>query len=334
MKYTQFRAFEKHLQSAAPLHFSGIYCIIGKDSQERALAFDTIKSYLGSAEILRYESTPEQEKNFLRDLDTPSLFQGKQLFYFQIGDKLSKPTMQHLEKRMGHLPPSLHVVFGAETLSRAGSFYKAIEKLGIILEMNEEKPWEKEKGLAEWLVDKAGKNSKTMTGDAVNLLVRGCGGNFATLATEWQKLLTYVGSQASIQIKDIEAICCLDPVDSSWLLGESLLQLNVKLAMEIAHRMIDQGHAVFAVLRQLRHQMMTALQLCSAKESNQLEVARSKFPYLKGQMLDRQLAACSQVGLFRLTRAIRLIDEYEFKAKDTWDDPKLLLNMLILRLTE
>lgn len=332
MKYTQFRAFEKHLQSAAPLHFSQIYCFIGKDSQERGLALDTLKKSLKIDEAIRFESGAEKE--FLRDWDTPSLFQEKRLLVFQLGEKLSKNISIQLETRLGNLPPSTFVVFSAETLSGKTSFYQALEKAGIILDMGEEKPWEKEKSLAEWLLDKASKAHKNISPEAVNLLARGCGSSLAVLSGEWEKLLTYSGDQKAIQAKDVEAICSLDPVDSTWLLGEAILQRNVKLALEVAMRMLDQGHAVFALLRQLRHQMMTALQLACAKETGKLDAARAKFPYLKGQMFDRQLAACSGWGSMRLARAIERIDTFEFKAKDTWDDPKLLLNMLILRFTE
>lgn len=332
MKYTQFRAFEKHLQSAGSFQFPQVYCFIGKDSQERALALDALKKSLKIDETLRFET--EAEKDFLRDLDTFSLFQEKRLLHFQVGEKLSKQTSAQLEKRMSHLSPLTYIVFSAETLSAKTSFYQAIEKAGVILEMGEEKPWEKEKSLAEWLLDKVTKEGKTISGDAVNLLVRGCRGSFAILCREWEKLLTYIGDHKAIQTQDVEAICYLDPVDSQWLLGEAILQRNSKLALEVACRMLDQGHAVFVLLRQIRHQMMTALQLVSAKETRQLELARAKFPYLKGQMFERQLAACSGWGSDRLAFAIERIDDYEFKVKDAWDDPKLLLNMLILRLIE
>jgi DNA polymerase III subunit delta len=332
VKYTQFRAFEKHLQSAAPLHFSQIYCFIGKDSQERGLALDTLKKSLKIDEAIRFESTAEKE--FLRDLDTMSLFQEKRLLVFQLGEKLSKSISVQIEKRMGNLPSSTYVVFSAETLSGKTSFYQALEKAGVILEMGEEKPWEKERSLAEWLLDRASRAGKTLSPDAVNLLARGCGSSLALLSGEWEKLLTYSGDQKAIHAQDVEAICTLDPIDSTWLLGESILRQDGKTALEVATRMVDQGHAVIALLRQLRHQMMTALQLACAKETGQIEAVRAKFPYLKGQMFDRQLAACSQFGSKRLARAIEKIDDYEFKAKDAWDDPKLLLNMLILRLIE
>jgi DNA polymerase III subunit delta len=331
VKYTQFRAFEKHLQSAFPHHFSPLYCFIGKDAEERALALDTLKKSLNIAEAIRF--TSEAEKEFLRDLDTPSLFQEKRLLYFQIGEKLSKQMMQQLEKRVGKLPPLTYVAFSAEAILSKSSFYQALEKEGVILEMGEEKPWEKERSLAEWLLDKAAKEGKTLSPEAVNLLARGSK-NTLVLYKEWEKLLTYTWGQKTIEAKDVEAICFLEPIDSQWLVGEAILQRNVKLALEVASRMLDQGHAVFALLRQLRHQMMTALQLASAKEIGKLDLARAKFPYLKGQMFERQLAVAAEWGSMRLARAILEIDAHEFKAKDTLSDPKLLFNMLILRLTE
>lgn len=336
MRYTQCKAFEKHLESAAPDNLSALYCLISKDATERALAFNELKRVLFLKEpkldFKIYSADVKGEQELLLDLNTPSLLASKQLLHLPGIEKFSKSFLKTLEKELSALPKLVTLVLSGEALNRQTSFYKAVEKHGIVLDIVEEKPWEKERSMAEWLMQRIATAGKTMAPDAVQTLIQGSSGNLACLANEWEKLLTYVGTNKNISEQDVRAICILTGNDSSWLLGEAILQSNTSKALAAAHSALDQGNSLFAMLRQIRHQCMTALQLASASQAGEMHTIAEKFPYLKGHFLDKQLALATQYGIPRLVKAIQLLDFYEFKAKDQWDDPKLLLNLLIGRL--
>lgn len=323
MRYTQYKAFEKHLDSSFPSNFSSLYCLIIKDPAERSLAFDELKRKMS----LSSKGCCE-EKELLAELDAFSLFSGKQIIHFQGCEKLSKSCIGLLEKKIPALSPLTTLVLSGESFQRQSSFYKLCEKHGVILDTGEEKAWEKEKSLAEWLFERAHLAKKTIELAAVNTLARGSQGSFAMLFKEWEKLLVYTSEKSHITLADVEAICCLACLDSNFALGESILAHKSKEALETAHRMLDQGVSVFPLLRSLRHQMTTALQLVSADK----EWISQKLPYLKGQMLEKQMQAASRFGSNRLIDAIQMIDAYEFKAKNGCDDPKLLLTMLCTRI--
>lgn len=320
MRYTQHKAFEKHLRSSSPSNFSSLYCLVIKDPGERLLALESLKRTVGVTPL-----TLHSEEELLSQLDSFSFFSGKQVFHYYC-EKFSKSTQ--LEKRFSHISPDVILVLSTESQSRQSAFYKAVEKHGVLLDTAEEKPWEKEKNLTEWLMERVFQANKMMDLEAAHLLSKGSSGSFARLAVEWEKLLTYVGEKQRISLQDVTTICCLSPLDSTWAFGELLLAQKAGAALEVALRMIDQGGAVFPILRQLRHQMMTALQLTLCDR----EHIALKFPYLKGQMLEKQLQAGQSFGTSRLIRAIQIIDDFEFKAKDAWDDPKLLLTLLCSRI--
>lgn len=332
MKYNQYKAFEKHLQSSTPSNFSALYSLIIKDPGERALAFDLLKKMLNAATVVLFQADSQGEKDLLSQLDDLSLFPGRQLLHLQGCEKLSKAGQISLEKRIQHILPSIILVLSAETLSKSSNFYKAIEKQGVILEIGEEKPWEKEKSLAEWIIERTQQAKKTIEPDAVNILARGTQGSLAILASEWEKLLTFCGEKTKISASDVHSICCLSSNDTGWLLGEAILAQNSKQALETAHRLLDQGTSLFPLLRSLRHQVTTALFLATAEREGKRDMISQKFPYLKGHMLDKQVQAATKFGPRRLAGAIQLIDEYEFKAKDGCDDPKLLLTLLCTRI--
>lgn len=316
MRYTQHKAFEKHLHSSSPSNFSSLYCLIIKDPGERFLAFESLKKIVGAMSI-----TLHSEEELFSQLDSLSFFSGKQIFHYPC-EKFSKSS--RLEKRFSQMSADVILVLSMESLARQSAFYKAVEKHGVLLDTSEEKPWEKEKNLAEWLMERVFQANKTMDLEAVTALSKGSCGSLALLASEWEKLLTYVGERPRISLHDVMTICSLSPLDSAWAFGELLLAQNAGAALEVALRMIDQGGAIFSILRQLRHQMTTALHL-TLFDREQISL---KFPYLKGQMLERQLQAAMNFRTGPLIKAIQLIDELEFKAKDGWDNPKLLLTLL------
>lgn len=320
MRYTQYRAFEKHLQSSFSSH---LYCLIVKDPGERGLALDELKRR-GPCET----KTMVEEKELIAELETFSLFSHHRLLHFQGCEKLSKNTQGRLEKKIGSLPEGITLVLSGESFSRQSAFYKLCEKHGVILDTGEEKEWEKEKGLTEWLLERAHFAKKTIEPSAVKALVSGTKGSFAILLCEWEKLLTYLGEKTSISLRDVEEIASLGSNDSNWALGEAILEQNSKEALEAAHRMVEQGTPLFSLLRSLRYQMTTALQLTVPDR----EWISQKFPHLKGQRLEKQIHAATQFGSQRLMKSLQTIDALEFKAKDGCDDPKLLLTLLCAKL--
>jgi DNA polymerase-3 subunit delta len=330
VRYTQFKAFEKHLQSSYPSNFLPLYCILIKDPAERGLAFDTLKKKLEASSLSHYD--PQEVKALLGELDTLSMFAGKQLFHLHACEKLTKETQGLLEKRLASLPPSTTLVFSGESVPRQSAFFKALEKHGVILDTGEEKPWEKEKNLAEWLLEQARQAKIAIDPDAVNALARGTQGSLSLLSAEWEKLLTYVGEKPQITLSDVLAICLISTTDSTWAFGEAILAKDSKTALETSHRMLDAGVSVFPLLRGLRHQVMTALLMATAEREGKRDWISQKFPYLKGQMLEKQLHAASRFGVDRLSTAIQTIDDFEFKAKDGFDDAKLLLTLLCTRI--
>lgn len=337
MKYNQFQAFEKHLKSAAPDHFSPLYCVMGKDPSERQLVFNLLKQNLVAQfpdldlKIYNGENLKD-EKDFLRDLEGQSLLSNKRLLLLNSCDKVSKNFYEPFEKTLHKMPKDTIILLGAESFTRQSAFYKAIEKFGVVFEIGEGKPWEKEKSLTEWLSLRSQEEKKKITPEAVTLLVRGVNGNLALLASEWEKLLTYTANKDSISRQDVEAISILIPQDSTWQLGEAILQSNSKVALECMSRAISQGNSPIALLRQLRHQIVTALYIASLHQKGDHAAISTKYPYLKGALLDKQLKCSLEFGPKKLAYAIELIDECEFKAKDAWEDGETLLTYLISKI--
>lgn len=328
MRYTQFNAFEKHLHSATPANLCPLYALLVKDPAERVWIFDQLKGQLDPLNITVYAPDLAGVRQLIEDLFSLSLFSGKTLFHIPDCEKLPKEAQGLLEKKLSALSSATPLVLSGESLVRQGAFFKAIEKQGVILDSGEEKPWEKERSLAEWVVERARREGYSIDSSAVNALARGVQGNLGLLAAEWEKLKTFAGESSVLSHKDVQAICHLTLQDSNWALGEAILAQDSKTALEIAERMIEKGSAPVAILRSLRHQIVTAFLLASADEEGKRSWAMEKFPYLKGQMFEKQMQTARRFGSEKLSCVIQTIDDFEFQAKDSLEDPKLLLTLL------
>lgn len=331
MRYTQIKAFENHLESSAPSHFAKIYVLLCKDLGERLFIYDRLKAALlrqfSKIDIRTYQADPKGERDFLRDLEAPSLFCEEQLFHLAGCEKLSKGFCQSFEKKVQTLFRTT-TVFSGESIAPISSFYRFLEKEGVILDTGGEKPWEKEKGLGEWLVSLAKKEKKTIAPEALRLLVKGCG-NFSTLFSEWEKLAIFTSGRSEITKDDVERISVLIPEESSWQLGEAILASDGKRALTVARNALSQGSTTIALLRQVRHQFSTALYILSCQERGKKDLIPLKFSYLKGAFLEKQLSLAARFGLRRLSQAVIALEKLEYKAKDTLDDPHLLFTYLI-----
>lgn len=339
MKYTQLRAFEKHLEGAAPQqHFSPIYLIIGK---ERFLCKDAVDKLL--AMLLREQSrelslttldgastSPEQLAN---ELQAFSLFTTRRVLWIDQIDKLSKPVLKELESYFEHPNPSLYLILSGSTVNHSTNFYKKGEKTGVVLDFAEEKPWEKEKQAVQWLMSQATATGKRIDIQACQHLVIQIGTDAALLHHELQKLLCYVGERDEITLKDIGAICTTVNVETGWQLGEALFRRDASSALRISKALLDEGTVLIALLRQIRHQFQTEYQICSILHNGgSAQEVSQRFPYMRGAILDRHLQLAREYGMNRFKAGMLTLDAAELAAKNSTSDDELLAELVIAKL--
>lgn len=340
MKYSNYRSFEKHLEEAAPHHFASLYTLIDKDSFSRKAALDKLLEILltgiGNRELclkqLQGESLSIQE--FSSELNSLAFFSERRIFLIHNCEKISKSLIEKLEPYFNHLPRQTYLILSFSTLASNTNLYKKLEKQGIILDIAEEKPWEKEKSLQTWLIAEAATQRKSIDPQASQILIKQIGADKALLQQELNKLICYVGERDSITLKDISAISTGIPSDNIWQLGEAIFKKEASEALRISRGILEEGAALLSLLRQIRTQFQTELEVgcILARGGNGEDVSR-RFPYMKGGILNRHLQMAQSYGVAKLKEGILQIDAAELKAKNSASDPQLLSELLMIRLT-
>jgi DNA polymerase III subunit delta len=335
------RAFEKHLEGASPQHFADIYMILIKDPFERKMATERLTvSLLKEIEkpelsLRTFDADGQSMEKIIQELDSLAFFSQKREVVIQNIDKLDKAATDQLEDYFAAPNSSVYLVLVGPAINRATNFYKKAEKAGVILDIvSEEKPWEREKSLSEWLSKETAAQGKLLNQQACQAMLKQLGTDQVLLSNELAKLICYVGERKEITIQDISEICAAVDQENIWQLGEAIFRRDTVVALRIAKAHLADGVAFFALLRQIRAQFQTEYQICTllAHGGSAQDIAQ-QFPYMKGSILDRHLQLAQGYGLQNFKKGILKLDETELLAKNSGAEPELLADMLIIKLT-
>lgn len=338
VKYDSLRAFEKHLEGGSA-QFSPTYLILSKEPFEMEEAVQALlRSLLPSHEKREFaltilDASQLEEKELFSNLNTRSFFAELRVIWIQQAEKLKKSIQDELIKYFARPAPSLHLMMSASAWAKNTNFYKAVEKEGIILELAEIKPWEKEKRLAEWVNKKAAGERIVMSYQVCQTLVRQIGADQGLIAQELTKLFCYCAGKKEISVQDVKAICTSQHADTVWQLGEALFRRDAPSAMHAAHSLLTEGQALLPLLRQIRSQFQTEFHICiMLSQGKQPHEITQEFPYMKGQILERHIQQARNYGLEGFKRGLLALDAAEMRAKNSSIDDQIIIELLVMQL--
>ncbi|MFI0434750.1 MAG: DNA polymerase III subunit delta [Parachlamydiaceae bacterium] len=340
MRYDHLQAFEKYLEGADSQNISPFYLIVGKDAVDTQHAIDLLLDLLlprgknREFALTMFDGAGVEEVSLSQALESGSFFAKSQVMYIRHLDKAKKSIQELLEKCLSRPQSGHSLVLTAATWSKNHSFYKAMEKKGVIVDLPDLKPWEKEKQLVGWVNKEAAAKRKLISYQACQLLVKRMGNDQSLLIQEIEKLICYCGDRKEISEEDIKAISCCEHFSTIWQLGEAIFSFNSSAALQIVRSFLTEGQPLLPLLRQIRSQFQTqyqvALLLAQGKEPQ--EIAQ-QFSYMKGQILERNIEQANRYGLKSFKLGMLAIDEAEMRTKNSAIDDHILLELLMMQLT-
>jgi DNA polymerase-3 subunit delta len=216
MKYQNLKSFQKHLSSAAPHNLCRVYLIAMADDFERNKALDAILSYLVTPPT-RFSGANCEVRDVLDAMQSMSLL-GESIVVLDEVEKIAKKSLQLLIDNLNF--SSGYALFGSRSKTALASL---VEKEGVILDLLEEKPWDREKRLAEQLSDRAKNAGKRLDSDSAQLLFERLGTDSALLESEIDKLICYVGNNLTITRDDILKLSPASRTSTLWQTAEEVI---------------------------------------------------------------------------------------------------------------
>ena len=157
----------------------------------------------------------------------------------ELKDKIN----EYLKSNIDMINESVILVF-VENEVEKNSIYNTIERIGIICNFEEQKPFQIIKRL------KAICNSYKVNVDENTLqyLIECCGTNMQDLINEIRKLIEYAGENGKIQKQDIDKLCIKKIESVIFDLTDNLGQKKVKEALDVLYNLIAAKEPIQKIL--------------------------------------------------------------------------------------
>jgi len=314
MKYQNLKAFQKHLASAAPHNLCRLYLLLIGDDFERAKTLDAILSFL-PVPPLRFSGVDCDLQALLDAAQNFSLF-GESVVVLDEAEKLSKKQAQTLGEHLKS-PSGYFLIASRGKTSLSG----AIEAEGVILDLLEEKPWDREKRLAEQLAERAKNAGKRLAPDAAALLFERLGVDAALLESEMDKLICYVAERPLISREDILQISAASKSSTLWQTAEEVIWEGGEFPS------LDSA-AFHALIPALRSQLHTGFALATLIEEKTPPDQWNRYlPKLWPKMLEKRSSQAARLGAPYFRKGLEKLFEIELLSRSASTQYRALLDL-------
>jgi DNA polymerase III subunit delta len=193
----------------------------------------------------------------------------------------------------GGLGDGVTLLISAIGCDRRKTLYKTLEKVGEVqfFEALEEGKGDSDEEIEEFIRSKARADGKTMGFDAVATFRELVAPNLREIASELEKLFTYVGKRSEVTKEDVRTICSVSRQAVIWELTDALGARRASQAIMALENLLDAGDQPMGILMML--------------------VAQFRLMLLAKDLMQRKLIAVrdGQGGNFEFVKAFERLPE-------------------------
>jgi DNA polymerase-3 subunit delta len=182
-------------------HFTGDEDFLKEEAWKGIVSMlvpDELKSF--NLDLLRGEEIAVDQ--IINTASTPPINAKRRVVVVFDLHKLSVFSKDVLLSFLPKVPDSVCLILLSPKITSKTKFYGALEKLAITVEFP--KLWENQ--TSTWISDRIRQQNKRIEKDAIRIMQESVGNNLADLASEIDKLLTYVGEKQMIASSDVEEV--------------------------------------------------------------------------------------------------------------------------------
>lgn len=314
MKYTQLKSFQKHLASAAPHHLCRLYLVAVTDDFERTKALDSILSYFQTPPV-RLSGAQCELRECLDAMQSMSLL-GESVVVLDEVEKWGKKQIQTLCEQCTQSTATL--LFGSRSKT---ALAQVVEKEGVILDLLEEKPWDKEKRLSDQLLERAKNGGKKLTPEALSLLFERLGPDPALLESEIDKLICYAGDRTQVTRDDVLSLSPASRSQTLWQTAEEVIWEGSDFPT------ID-STTFHGLMPALRSQLHLGLTLATLIEEKCPADQWSRYlPKLWPKTLEKRSSHAARLGISFFRKGLQKLFEIELLSRTNSTQYRALLDL-------
>ena len=334
MKFQSPIAFEKHLKEAYPDHLSHVYMVITSFDFERKKFIETIASVMRRkekmAELLAFDASTSPIEAILGQLNSYSLFGGSSVVIVDRIEKLKKASCDALAQYLVAPSPTVFLILGGSSLKGLSDLCQKGKKELVILDLSEEKAWNRKTRLRQWLMREAGRAQKSLSASLVDFLLEEVGTDMQNLHQELDKLICFTGEKREIELKDAMAVCVPSKTETSWQLAENLVWGSSNAAK---NREVHDIAFLLPLIGQIRYQLQLGLQIvCLMQEDRSLPEITQFLSNGKMRNLDKNAAIARKRGDRFFKEGLNYLFDLELSLKNGAHSPGLMWDLFTSKL--
>lgn len=222
--------------------------------------------------------------------------------------------------------PETVLVFTADKIDGRRKFFQDFKKKGILVEFK--RLYDNQ--IPAFVKEQAREAGRSFTEDALSFFCRRVGNNLQEVHGELNKLFSYVGERALVDVADVTAVVSDTRVDSIFDLTNALGERRVAEAMRLLARLLDEGVVPLVILtmmtRHFRQLWKTRELLDRGMGGKEISRQLGVNPYF----IDSLMAQARRFPPARYRSVFELLLTADLALKSSGAHPAALLEKLIL----
>ncbi len=328
MKFQQPSLLEKHIETGlGKKDFVSSYLVLHAQREERRKLLEHL--------ILQLRTRLEAEVSFhegkewdvvYHALSSPSLFGNYEIVVWEAPKGVSEEDLEKLVKYLLSPSEKILLVIGAESFKPFSRLYEKVSKQLVVLDLSEEKPWDREKRQQQEVLQRVKEEGKTISPKALAGLLS-LSEESLSLESELVKVLTYVGDRSTVTEEDIAA------VTSGSFIGK--WQAAEEIAWEKAKdREISDLSSLLALVGQVRFLLHQGRQIYFYLREGKSSEEIMKLLHIRQAGLQKTVGRIKSYRFEYLNSALSLLYDFELLCKSSSLDAKFLFRYLCIQFTE
>lgn len=228
------------------------------------------------------------------------------------------------------LPDTTCMIFVEAEVDKRGKLFKAVTANGCaaLCEMQDEAT------LRKWVMGLLKKENKTITPDALNLLLDKTGTNMENIRREVEKLVCYRYYEDGITAADVEELCIVQIQNQIFDMVEAVAQKKQKQALGLYYNLLALKEAPMKILALIARQFHMLLQVKEMKSKGYQESDIARQTGLNPYFLKKKyIPQAAQFKQPQLEAALRTCVEAEENVKTGRMPDVLSVELIIVSLS-
>jgi DNA polymerase-3 subunit delta len=275
----------------------------------------------------RLQAREIEVPDVIERLATTPMFGGRRLIRVDSVETWGKEAREAMEAFVPLIPPAACLVMTAAGRKNIEGLAKAVEARGKIVQF---KSGGKE--APRWLIERAGQLGKILPLRAAFLLVEMAGTDLHTLASELDKICTFIGEREQIEADDILEAASSQRNFSTFELLDHLRARQAGKAVRSLRSLILAGELPLKILATLAWQIRMVWQVKDGLRQGMSEAELAKRLGAHPFVVKKARAQSSRISDADLYRTLEAICQTDIAIKSTGTPPEVLLEELLLDL--